>query len=196
MAKKKKQLPAKGGSKSNRYDRIVAIGIIVALAAIGLTLWGPLKKFQYKGEKVAQQQTQKKQTPAPERPERKAEKVDKKTEKKTEKTAEKTEKKEKKEHAERREIKEQKKREEIVSPVPERKAIVAIVIDDLGQDLKPAREIAALPASITFAVMPGLPQSRKVAELAKKGNREILLHLPMEYREETENRRPGCFAPI
>ena len=55
---KKKQLPAKGGSKgkSGRFDRIVVIGIIVALAAIGLILWGPLKKFQYKGEKAAQQQ--------------------------------------------------------------------------------------------------------------------------------------------
>ena len=64
----------------------------------------------------------------------------------------------------------------------ERKVFVAIVIDDLGQDLKPAREIASAARSITFAVMPGLPQSRKVAELARQKNREILLHLPMEYR--------------
>ena len=44
---------------------------------------------------------------------------------------------------------------------------VAIVIDDLGQDLNQAREIMALPAKPTFAVMPGLPQSKQVAALGK-----------------------------
>jgi polysaccharide deacetylase 2 family uncharacterized protein YibQ len=58
--------------------------------------------------------------------------------------------------------------------------LVAIVIDDLGQDLKPAKELLSLSGNITFAVMPGLPQSRKVAELALKNGREVFLHLPME----------------
>jgi polysaccharide deacetylase 2 family uncharacterized protein YibQ len=69
--------------------------------------------------------------------------------------------------------------------------LIAIVIDDLGQDLKPARELGALPANITFAVMPGLPQSRKVAELARQTNREVLLHLPMEHRGRNGRPAPG-----
>jgi len=69
----------------------------------------------------------------------------------------------------------------VVKPL-EQTALIAIVIDDLGQDLKQARELLSLHAKITFAVMPGLPQSKKVAELVKQNNRELLLHLPMEYR--------------
>ena len=63
MAKKKNSTaPGKGRIKGqgSRYDRIVVVGIVVALVAIGLMLWGPLKKFQFKGEKAAQQ-AQKKQ---------------------------------------------------------------------------------------------------------------------------------------
>ena len=65
------------------------------------------------------------------------------------------------------------------------------MIDDLGQDLKLAKEIASLPARITFAVMPGLPNSRKVADLAKLSSREILLHLPMEHRGKSGKQAAG-----
>ncbi len=69
--------------------------------------------------------------------------------------------------------------------------MVAIVIDDLGVDLKQARDILSLPAKVTFAVMPGLAQSRKVAEMARQNNREVLLHLPMEYRSKNGTPAPG-----
>jgi polysaccharide deacetylase 2 family uncharacterized protein YibQ len=72
----------------------------------------------------------------------------------------------------------------------EKTVFVAIVIDDLGQDLTPARELIALPAKVTFSVMPGLPQSKKIAELAIKNNREVLLHLPMEPRNGNGRRQP------
>ncbi len=176
MAKKKpqQQLPAKGGGMGGgRFDRIVTIGIVVALLVIGLILWGPLKKYQIKGGKDVQQ-AQKKQA-APEHADRKPGK--------TEKTI-------KTDSKERIETKEPRKREASLQG-SERKVLVAIVIDDLGQDLKPAREIGALPANITFAVMPGLPQSRKVAEFAKQTNREVLLHLPMEYRGRNGRPSPG-----
>jgi hypothetical protein len=168
---KKKQMPAKRGSrgKSTRYDRIVLIGILVALVAIGLTLWGPLGKLQFKEEKGVRQ-AQKKPA-AIDSPERKAEK------------------KERPERADPRKATDRMRPEQ--SQRAHSQAIVAIVIDDLGQDLKIAREIAALPASITFAVMPGLQQSRKVAELAKQSGRELLLHLPMEYRGRNGNPAPG-----
>jgi polysaccharide deacetylase 2 family uncharacterized protein YibQ len=69
-------------------------------------------------------------------------------------------------------------------------AVVAIVIDDLGQDLKPAKELLALPDRVTLAVLPGLPHSKEIAQLAHKQGREVLVHLPMEAKVPTE-RRPS-----
>jgi polysaccharide deacetylase 2 family uncharacterized protein YibQ len=56
----------------------------------------------------------------------------------------------------------------------------AIIIDDLGSDLRIARELAGLGIPLTFAVMPARPFSREVAELAALLGREVLVHLPME----------------
>ena len=171
MAKKS---PAKGRSKGkgNKYDRWIAIGIILTVIVIGLSLWGPLRRSRISQEGKPAQQV-KKQAPAA----------------KKQLTAEKPEKKKQPEKTEQREAK---KRDEVAVVKPsEKPALVAIVIDDLGQDVKPAREILSLPAKVTFAVMPGFPQSRKVAELAEQNNREVLLHLPMEYRGRNGKPAPG-----
>jgi polysaccharide deacetylase 2 family uncharacterized protein YibQ len=61
-----------------------------------------------------------------------------------------------------------------------RQARVAILIDDLGNDLLIARSLAGIDAPLTFAVMPFHPFSREVAELAHLFGREVLIHLPME----------------
>jgi len=177
----KKQLPAKGRSsgKGGRYERIVVIGIIVALVAIVLTLWGPLRTFRTKevmrsGQEAKKAELASKKQARPEAAEKKAEK------------------KEKQARPGRQDVKEAGKWAETASSKgPEKRALVAIVIDDLGQDLKPARELASLPYKITFAVMPGLPQSRTVAELARQNSREVLLHLPMEYRGRNGKTSPG-----
>jgi uncharacterized protein len=71
-------------------------------------------------------------------------------------------------------------------------AVIAVVIDDLGQDLKPAQEVLGMPDRITLAVMPRLPQSKKIAELARQGGREVLVHIPMEAKVRAEKRdAPG-----
>ncbi len=82
------------------------------------------------------------------------------------------------------------KKQEQPEPPKEIVGVVAIVIDDLGQDLKPAQELLALPDRVTLAVLPGLPQSKKIAELARKQGREVLVHLPMEAKNH-EGRRPA-----
>jgi polysaccharide deacetylase 2 family uncharacterized protein YibQ len=56
----------------------------------------------------------------------------------------------------------------------------AIIIDDLGNDLRIARELGTLGAPLAFAVMPGRPFSKEVAELAALLGQEVLVHLPME----------------
>jgi len=100
-----------------------------------------------------------------------------KQEKKSEK---KTGKKEKKKHG-----------ESAVTEPDEKAVLIAIVIDDLGQDVKQAREVLSLPGRITLAIMPGLGQARKIAALAKQDNREVLIHLPMEPRGKNGRPAPG-----
>jgi hypothetical protein len=75
---------------------------------------------------------------------------------------------------------------------PGKLVVVAIVIDDLGQDLKSAQEVLELPEKVTLSVMPGLPQSGKVAEIARQYGRELLLHIPMEPKSHAGKRQsPG-----
>ncbi len=62
---------------------------------------------------------------------------------------------------------------------------VAVIIDDLGQDLSAARELLQLPYPLTFSVLPHLRHSVEIAEEAHGAGREVMLHLPME-------REPGA----
>lgn len=65
-----------------------------------------------------------------------------------------------------------------VKPPPARE--VAIIVDDLGNDLNAARELLKIKADLTFAVLPLQRNSREAAEMFHKAKKEILLHLPME----------------
>ena len=57
---------------------------------------------------------------------------------------------------------------------------VAIVIDDLGNELAPAQRIAAWREPAAGAVLPRLRWSAASAEALQRGGKEVLLHLPME----------------
>jgi hypothetical protein len=57
---------------------------------------------------------------------------------------------------------------------------VAIIIDDVGYDLKQIQELLKINADITFAILPLCPHTREAAEMFHKAHRETLLHLPME----------------
>lgn len=69
---------------------------------------------------------------------------------------------------------------EAKKPKAEKFVSIAIIIDDLGGDIKQARSILSLGSGITLSVMPGLPHSREIALLAAKNGNDLLLHLPME----------------
>ncbi|MGQ9747981.1 MAG: divergent polysaccharide deacetylase family protein [Candidatus Caldatribacteriaceae bacterium] len=66
---------------------------------------------------------------------------------------------------------------------------VALVIDDLGYDLNLAEKILDLPIKCNVAILPDLPHTGEVADLAKKKGKEILIHFPMEALDERENAR-------
>jgi len=63
-------------------------------------------------------------------------------------------------------------------PLPSRR--VAIIIDDIGNDLKPVKELLKINADLTFAILPLCPHAREAAEMFHRAHRETLLHLPME----------------
>ncbi len=62
----------------------------------------------------------------------------------------------------------------------EGKAKVAIIIDDMGYQKEMADRIMNLNFPVTVSVLPFLPYSRYVAQLAKEKGMTVLLHLPME----------------
>lgn len=61
---------------------------------------------------------------------------------------------------------------------------VAIVIDDLGQSFSHLEQLAGLNIPLSIAVIPGLPASERTVNEASRLGIEMLLHQPMEPREE------------
>lgn len=62
------------------------------------------------------------------------------------------------------------------SPTPAR---LAIIIDDLGNSLRYGLQAIALPAPISFAVMPHRKHSKELAERAGRLGKDVILHAPM-----------------
>ena len=59
-------------------------------------------------------------------------------------------------------------------------ARLAIVIDDIGEDMRAAALLAKLAYPVTFAVWPRSTNARKVAETAHAAGREVIIHQPTE----------------
>ncbi|KON88401.1 sugar deacetylase [Sporosarcina globispora] len=57
---------------------------------------------------------------------------------------------------------------------------LAIVIDDLGNNMKGTAEMMELPVTLTVAIMPFMPTTKEDAELASKNGHEVIVHMPME----------------
>lgn len=68
---------------------------------------------------------------------------------------------------------------------------LVLVIDDLGESLHQARELASLQFPVTFAVLPQSSKTREVARLAAERGRDVLLHQPMEPRDYPHRADPG-----
>jgi uncharacterized protein len=66
-----------------------------------------------------------------------------------------------------------------ISAAPQ-KPELAIVIDDLGNNMKGTKEMMELPVPLTTAIMPFMPTTKEDAELANKNGHEVIVHMPME----------------
>jgi len=60
------------------------------------------------------------------------------------------------------------------------KGTVAIIIDDMGSSQQEARELLAMNVPLTFAIIPGLPKAKAVAQAAAAAGMKVMVHLPME----------------
>lgn len=64
---------------------------------------------------------------------------------------------------------------------------VAIVIDDMGQDMGRLKDLFAVGGPVTVAVIPHLRFSKEVALQAHSRGWDVILHLPMEPKDIKEN---------
>ena len=57
---------------------------------------------------------------------------------------------------------------------------IAIIIDDLGHNREIGRQAVELPGALTYSVLPQVPYSRDIAQMAHADGKEVMLHLPMQ----------------
>jgi len=65
-------------------------------------------------------------------------------------------------------------------PPPGKGGRVAIIIDDLGRGLKPAKQLLAIRQPVTFSILAIEQHATEVARMAHAAGREVMLHVPME----------------
>jgi polysaccharide deacetylase 2 family uncharacterized protein YibQ len=61
---------------------------------------------------------------------------------------------------------------------------VAIIIDDLGYQVRAGRRAISLPGDVAFAFLPGTPQAASLARRAFRDGKDVLLHLPLQAESE------------
>lgn len=64
--------------------------------------------------------------------------------------------------------------------LPAARIKIAILIDDMGYDIRLLRELIEIDAPLTFAVLPYNHHSVDAARILHAEGKEVILHLPME----------------
>ncbi len=68
---------------------------------------------------------------------------------------------------------------------------ISIIIDDIGYRWVDDRKALELPGPLAYAIMPHSPHAERMSRIAREGNKDVLLHLPMEALDERKNRFLG-----
>ena len=76
---------------------------------------------------------------------------------------------------------------------PPRPPQLAIIIDDIGEDLKQTKEFLDLGIPLTLSILPDQPHSQGSEQLAHERGYEVMLHLPMEPKDRPHH-NPGAGA--
>lgn len=69
--------------------------------------------------------------------------------------------------------------------------VVAIIIDDLGDNLDRGISTVTIPGKVTVSILPHKKYSYDLAELAHHENKEVMLHLPMQPISTDKDMGPG-----
>ncbi|MBN2466924.1 MAG: divergent polysaccharide deacetylase family protein [Deltaproteobacteria bacterium] len=72
---------------------------------------------------------------------------------------------------------------------------LAIIIDDIGQDIEITKRLLEIGYPLTLSILPGLPDSKESEELANRYGYEVMLHLPMEPKNSCSH-NPGRDAVL
>ena len=68
---------------------------------------------------------------------------------------------------------------------------IAIVLDDFGYNMNGLDTLFSSGLPVTLSVLPDLPYSRRVAELARSKGFEVILHLPLEANDKSAPAESG-----
>lgn len=83
------------------------------------------------------------------------------------------------------------KKEKTIRPLSERVegavGKVALIIDDMGYSLEAINTLSSLKLPITISILPHSPHARETAEIARSNHLEVILHLPLEPINNSEN---------
>ena len=82
----------------------------------------------------------------------------------------------------------------LISPFPchGAPALLAIIIDDLGNARSAGERTASLPGPVTCSVLPHTPLAAELAESCRKSGKEVLVHLPMQPEGRSADPGPGA----
>lgn len=81
-----------------------------------------------------------------------------------------------------------------VSPSNNSPAQLAIIIDDLGYNLRLGQRTLRLPGDITVAILPFTPHGQELAEYAHQQGKEVMLHAPMSSHHHYPLGRGGLIS--
>ena len=59
-------------------------------------------------------------------------------------------------------------------------AVISIIIDDIGNNFEAGKRVVNSSLPVTCSILPARPHSIKLARLAHKKGKEVMLHLPMQ----------------
>ncbi len=83
----------------------------------------------------------------------------------------------------------------IMPPLPkaqvEGRPKIAIIIDDVGMDIKRSRAVLDFPPEVTLAFLPYAPRVKELAKMAKEKGHHLIIHVPMEAVDKNLNIGPG-----
>lgn len=77
---------------------------------------------------------------------------------------------------------------------PPHPPLVAIIIDDCGNNLPKDEQFLSVPAPLTLAILPLSKHGRQIAEEAQAAGKAIMLHLPMQPVSAEHDPGPGAIT--